>query len=82
MKQGIHMSCRHVHFEATLDLSPFSSAQLLHDRRGDSGASSSKAYKLHGVLVHQGSSIHSGHYFAFGRCVLLPDWGGIELCFK
>jgi ubiquitin carboxyl-terminal hydrolase 36/42 len=48
---------RPVAFGETLDLSPFLS------RRPAAPA----LYDLVGVLVHQGSSMHSGHYFAFAR---------------
>jgi ubiquitin carboxyl-terminal hydrolase 36/42 len=48
---------RPVAFGEALDLSPFLS------RRPAAPA----LYDLVGVLVHQGSSMHSGHYFAFAR---------------
>ena len=46
-----------VDFDTTLDLAPYMS-----DRR-----SPPKPYQLYGVLVHQGHSVHSGHYFCFVR---------------
>ena len=30
-------------------------------------------YRLHGVLVHQGSSLHFGHYFAYVRTGKMLD---------
>ena len=44
-------------------------------RAGGEGPPPSPEYRLYGVLVHQGLSAHSGHYYAFvqapGTCPLL-----------
>ena len=45
---------RHIQFKPTLSLSPYMSK-----------ASSDATYKLKAVLVHSGSSCHSGHYLSF-----------------
>ena len=50
---------RLVKFSPTLDLGPF----MTQPSRGEG----QHAYSLTGVLVHQGRSTHSGHYFAFVR---------------
>ena len=49
--------CKQVDFDTTLDMAPYMS-----DRR-----SPPKLYQLYGVLVHQGHSVHSGHYYCFVR---------------
>lgn len=46
-----------VEFDTTLDMAPYMS-----DRR-----SGPKVFQLYGVLVHQGHSVHSGHYFCYVR---------------
>lgn len=46
-----------VHFDPTLDLKPFFSSSYEGDLK----------YTLYGVLVHDGPSIHSGHYHCFVR---------------
>ena len=51
------MHCLQVDFETSLDLAPYMS-----DRR-----SPPVPYQLYAVLVHQGHSVHSGHYYAFVR---------------
>lgn len=52
-----HHSLAQVDFDTTLDMAPYMS-----DRR-----CSPKLYQLYGVLVHQGHSVHSGHYYCFVR---------------
>lgn len=46
-------------------------------RAGGDGSPPSPEYRLYGVLVHQGLSAHSGHYYAFvqapGTCPLLDS---------
>ena len=54
---------KHVDFDQTLDLSPYMS---------DAPEKGSALYELYGVLVHQGYSMHSGHYF----CYLKGTGGG------
>mmetsp|Transcript_34156 Transcript_34156/g.75759 ORF Transcript_34156/g.75759 Transcript_34156/m.75759 type:complete len:777 (+) Transcript_34156:33-2363(+) len=59
---------RHVRFGTQLDLSPFSAGALLGGMGkagGLNGQSDRSHYKLSGVLVHQGSSVNSGHYFCY-----------------
>lgn len=46
-----------VDFGTTLDLAPY-----MCDRRA-----SPQMYQLYGVLVHQGHSVHAGHYYCFVR---------------
>jgi ubiquitin carboxyl-terminal hydrolase 36/42 len=75
-----------VQFPETLDLRPYMS-------QGES--SGSIMYKLYAVLVHSGSSCHSGHYYSFVKTanntwfrmddtsvsILLPAFGKID-CFS
>ena len=51
---------RQVKFSPTLDLAPFMSQSAR-------GQGQQFVYSLTGVLVHQGRSTHSGHYYAFVR---------------
>jgi len=53
----------HIAFPLVLDLAPALSDAAA--AAGARGAAPPPPYDLHGVLVHQGASAHSGHYFAF-----------------
>lgn len=55
---------RHVQFPAQLDLEPYAAHRLL--QQGSPSVPSAR-YQLVGVLVHQGGSVHSGHYYSFVR---------------
>ena len=54
---------KQVEFSTQLDLSPYMSHHT----------SSKVMYDLYGVLVHQGHSMHSGHYFCFIKS-MSGDW--------
>lgn len=56
---------KHVDFDQTLDLSPFMS----HIQKKGSAM-----YELYGVLVHQGYSMHSGHYYCFLKGMGGGEW--------
>jgi len=47
---------RHIAFETKLELGSFMSNNKNHPRL---------SYNLYGVLVHAGSSCHSGHYYCY-----------------
>eukprot|EP00890_Picochlorum_soloecismus_P001898 jgi/Picsp_1/2709/NSC_00938-R1_protein len=55
---------KHVDFEPSLDLSPF----LSHKTRQP------MLYDLYGILVHQGYSMHSGHYYCFLKGTGGGEW--------
>jgi len=55
---------KHVDFDQTLDLSPFMS----HQTKG------SATYDLYGILVHEGFSMHSGHYYCFLKGTGGGEW--------
>ena len=48
-----------VRFDEFLDLRPYCTAECL--------AAASPRYRLYAVLVHEGGSLHSGHYYAYVR---------------
>lgn len=56
---------KHVDFDQTLDLSPYMSQG---QKKG------SAIYELYGVLVHQGYSMHSGHYYCFLKGTGGGEW--------
>ncbi|GAX77643.1 hypothetical protein CEUSTIGMA_g5086.t1 [Chlamydomonas eustigma] len=53
-----------VEYDLAMDLAPFMSSLGLTGKGQPSG---SQMYDLYGVLVHQGHSVHSGHYYSFVR---------------
>ena len=55
---------KHVDFDQTLDLSPFMS----YPPKG------SATYDLYGILVHEGFSMHSGHYYCFLKGTGGGEW--------
>jgi len=55
---------KQVEFDPVLDLSPYMSQR----------PSTPAMYDLYGVLVHQGHSMHSGHYFCFVKGGANGDW--------
>lgn len=59
----------HIGFPEELDISPALSEESLAEGQPS-------RYSLHGVLVHSGSSAHSGHYFSYVR----GPAGGWYLC--
>jgi hypothetical protein len=56
---------KHVDFDQTLDLSPYMSHA---PKKG------SALYELYGILVHQGYSMHSGHYYCFLKGTGGGEW--------
>lgn len=58
---------RHVEFTLSLDLAPYSAFRLLAGTAGGGDRLACARYDLVGVLVHQGGSVHSGHYYAYVR---------------
>ncbi|ESN92391.1 hypothetical protein HELRODRAFT_89553 [Helobdella robusta] len=50
---------KHVTFEEHLDISSYVSSD------GDASRPSQTKYRLHGIVVHQGYSLGSGHYYAY-----------------
>ena len=58
---------RHVEFTLSLDLAPYSAFRLLAGTAGGGDRLVCSRYDLVGVLVHQGGSVHSGHYYAYVR---------------
>jgi ubiquitin carboxyl-terminal hydrolase 36/42 len=55
---------KQVEFDPVLDLSPYMSHR----------PATPAIYDLYGVLVHQGHSMHSGHYFCFVKGGANGDW--------
>jgi ubiquitin carboxyl-terminal hydrolase 36/42 len=55
---------KQVEFDPVLDLSPYMSQR----------PATPAIYDLYGVLVHQGHSMHSGHYFCFVKGGANGDW--------
>lgn len=55
---------RQVEFQPTLDLSPYMSHKPKQPEK----------YDLYGVLVHQGHSMHSGHYYCYIKGSVGGDW--------
>lgn len=55
---------KQVEFDPVLDLSPYMSQR----------PKTPAVYDLYGVLVHQGHSMHSGHYFCFVKGGANGDW--------
>lgn len=55
---------KHVDFDPVLDLSPFMSHPPKH----------AALYDLYGILVHQGHSMHSGHYYCFLKGTGGGEW--------
>ena len=55
---------KQVEFDPVLDLSPYMSHR----------PKTPEVYDLYGVLVHQGHSMHSGHYFCFVKGGANGDW--------
>jgi ubiquitin carboxyl-terminal hydrolase 36/42 len=55
---------KQVEFDPVLDLSPYMSQR----------PTTPAVYDLYGVLVHQGHSMHSGHYFCFVKGGANGDW--------
>ena len=51
---------RHVAFDEYLDMAPYTTDGHAH---GD--ATPPRPYELYAVLVHEGGSLHSGHYYAY-----------------
>ncbi|KAL6752117.1 hypothetical protein V8C86DRAFT_2762507 [Haematococcus lacustris] len=68
---------RHVDFGHTLDLAPYScaaaaassgkAAAKVNGTANGHGGTTSAHYVLQGLVVHQGGSLHSGHYLAYVR---------------
>ncbi|GFH22714.1 ubiquitin carboxyl-terminal hydrolase, partial [Haematococcus lacustris] len=68
---------RHVDFGHTLDLAPYSCAAAaassgkagakVNGTANGHGGTTSAHYVLQGLVVHQGGSLHSGHYLAYVR---------------
>ena len=55
---------KHVDFDPVLDISPFMSHPPKH----------AALYDLYGILVHQGHSMHSGHYYCFLKGTGGGEW--------
>ena len=51
---------RAVKFDEELDLAPYCTRECVHSGSGTK-------FRLYAVLVHQGSSIHGGHYYCYVR---------------
>ena len=60
---------KHVRFNPALDLAPFCTPESLR-------ASGGMRYQLYAVLVHEGRSMHGGHYYAYVQ----PASGGWYRC--
>lgn len=72
--RGGRKIARHVDYPVELDLGPFLARTARGGQAGggagDGRPRGSLLYDLYAVLVHQGQSVHSGHYYA---CVKAPS---------